>query len=391
MRVILYTGKGGVGKTTTAAATAVKCAGLGHRTIVLSTDAAHSLSDIFETGIGASPTPIIEGLDAQEIDVAYELKHHWGVIQRYITAFLKSQGIEGIMAEEFAIVPGMEELFSLLKLKEYADSGAYEVAIVDCAPTASTLRMLGMPDAMRWYMDKFFHIERRIAKAVKPLAERLTKIPMPTDEIFFSAETLFRRVDAMKDLLTDAGKATVRLVCTPERMVVQESRRAFTTLSLFGLPVDAVITNRVLPEGLDAQYFKKWKTAQKRHIKEISRCFDPLRIFHLSLFDQEVTGVKLLTKVADDLFADTDPTDIFTTSNPMDISSGEDGYTLSLDLPLIDKSDLDLWTKEGELVIKAYNYQRNILLPQTLAGMKLAGARFEGQTLKINFRENNDA
>ncbi|MFC1890629.1 ArsA family ATPase, partial [Thermodesulfobacteriota bacterium] len=267
MRIILYTGKGGVGKTTTAAATAVKCAEHGHRTIVLSTDAAHSLSDIFETGIGASPTPIVEGLDAQEIDVAYELKHHWGVIQSYITKFLKSQGIEGIMAEEFAIVPGMEELFSLLKLKEYADSGAYEVAIVDCAPTASTLRMLGMPDAVRWYMDKFFHIERRIVKAVKPVAERLTKIPMPTDEIYFSAESLFRRVDAMKDLLTDAGKATVRLVCTPERMVIQESRRAFTTLSLFGLPVDAIITNRVLPEGLDAQYFKKWKTAQRRHIK----------------------------------------------------------------------------------------------------------------------------
>jgi arsenite-transporting ATPase len=244
MRIILYTGKGGVGKTTISAATAVRCAELGHKTIVMSTDPAHSLADSLDCKIGVKPKKMSENLVAEEINVHEELKKNWGRIQTYIKKFLKSRGFEDLMAEEFAVFPGMEELFSLLKLREYAENESYEVAIIDCAPTASTVRMLSVPDVIRWYMDRFFDIERRIVKTVRPIAERITKVPFPTDDVYDSVEELFHKVEGMKDILTDSKKASIRLVFNPEKMVIKESQRAYSYLNLFGFTVDAVIANR---------------------------------------------------------------------------------------------------------------------------------------------------
>ncbi len=387
MRIILYTGKGGVGKTTISAATAVRCADLGRNTIVMSTDPAHSLADSLNLKIGNKPKKINEHLTAEEINVNEELKTNWGKIQQFITKFLKSRGFEDLMAEEFAVFPGMEELFSLLKLRSYAENEAYDVAIIDCAPTASTVRMLSMPDAIRWYMDRFFDIERRIVRTVRPIAERIAKIPLPTEEVYDSVEDLFYKVEGMKEILTDSKNASIRLVFNPEKMVIKESQRAYSYLNLFGFTVDSVIANRIYPDEIGDHYFDRWRAVQTKYLQEAKDIFDPLPMFTGKLFDREMVGLKLLHELANDIFGETDPSQVFHKEPPIKMKQVNGRYLMSIHLPGTDKKDLNIWSAGDELIIEVGNYRRNILLPRSLAQKEVVEAKFKGDDLNIIFAE----
>jgi arsenite-transporting ATPase len=385
MRIILYTGKGGVGKTSVSAATGVRSAAFGHKTLILSTDTAHSLSDSFDREIGRDPVRIGENLHAQEIDVNTELERNWGQIQEFVVKFLKRQGFEDFMAQEFSIFPGMEELFSLLVLERYYHDASYDVAVIDCAPTGSTIRMLSFPDIIQWYMEKFFHIERRIVKAVRPVAERIARIPLPTDEVYLSIEELYLKVHAIKEILTGDENASIRLVCNPQKMVIKESQRVFTYLSLFGFCVDAIVMNRLLPAEIKDAWFGEWKTAQKRHLREAVESFQPIPIFHGTLFNREIVGMKLLAAMGEDLFGEEDPTRVFHREKPMRIEKRGGGYVLSIRLPFTEKEKIDMWVRGDELILTVGNVRRNIFLPRSLSALEVEGAKYEEGRLRVSF------
>ena len=385
MRIILFTGKGGVGKTSIAAATALRCADMGYKTKVYSTDAAHSLADSFNKEIGSTDTVIKKNLVAQEIDVNEEIRRNWGPIQGFIQQFLKYRGMENLIAEEMAVFPGMEEVFSLLELKDRVAREDFDVVIIDCAPTGDTLRLLACPDIAKWYMEKIFNIERKVFKAVRPVVRRFVDMPLPTDDVFDSMEGLYKNLIGIKEVLTDREISSIRLVLNPEKMVIKESQRAYTFLNLFGYSVDAVIANRILPEEIKDPYYRKWKEIQAKHMKEVEASFSPLPIFLSKFWDQEVIGMKQLSRMAEDIYGDKDPTSVFFKEKPMEITGSDGCYDLYLKLPFATKEDLDIWVHGDELTIKFLNFKRNILLPRALSSLKLRKAEFIGNTLKVNF------
>lgn len=388
MRVILYTGKGGVGKTSIAAATAVRSAQIGHRTVILSTDSAHSLSDSLDTPIGNELKRLGEDLYAQEIDVNSEIRANWGKIQRFVVNFLKKQGFDKVVAEEFSVLPGMEELFSLLKLKEYCDQGFFEVAILDCAPTGSTIRMLSFPDIIGWYMERFFHIERKIIKTIRPFAEFIAKVPLPTDEVYSSVEELYTRIEGIKNILADPHTSSIRIVCNAEKMVMRESQRIFTYLNLFGFTVDAVMMNKLLPGAVTDSYFGVWKEVQDKNLREAEEMFKPLHIFKAKLFDHEMVGKELLLELAQDIFSNEDPSQVFYSERPFEAIQLDGDYAIIIKLPNVQKKEIELWVKGDELIVKIGTYKRNIILPRSFISLKLKGAKFEGDRLKIIFGGN---
>ncbi len=385
MRIILYTGKGGVGKTSISAATALLSARHGHRTLVISTDPAHSLSDCFAIPIGHEVTPITTGLDAQEVDAGRELALHWDKIHDFIVNFLKKQGFEHVMAEEFAIFPGMEELFSLLRLKAHVEEDAYDTCILDCAPTGSTIRMLSFPDFLGWYMERFFHIERRIVKTIRPVAERIIKMPLPDDAVFFSVEEIYQKIEGMRDILTDPATSSVRIVCNPEKMVIQESQRAYTYLNLFGFPVDCIIVNRLLPEDVTDPYLARWKTLQQSYLAETKELFHDLPLLTGRLFDREVVGLKQLEKLGREVFDDNDPTAIFIHRQPIEFGQDDGAHFIRIHLPGCDPNALDLWVTGDKLILQAGSFKRNILLPRTYASRQLTEATYRDDHLTIQF------
>ncbi|MFH1625285.1 MAG: TRC40/GET3/ArsA family transport-energizing ATPase [Pseudomonadota bacterium] len=390
MRIILFTGKGGVGKTTISAATAVKCAKLGYKTLVISTDAAHSLADSFDMNVGNDPTYLAENLYGEEIDVNYEIARNWGPIQGFIEEFLRYRGFGNIIAEELSVFPGMEEAFSLLRLKDFYVKNEYDVVVIDCAPTGDTFRLLAFPDIAKWYMEKIFNIERTVFKAVRPVAKHFVEMPLPSDSVFESMEGLYKNLMGMKELLTDPEISSIRLVINPEKMVIKESQRAYTFLNLFGFSVDAIIANRLLSEEVRDPFYSKWKEIQKVHMREAKESFRPLPILTATLLDQEVTGLELLSKTADDLYKRGNPTKIFYKEKPIDITESNGSYYLSVKLPFTAKENMEMWTKGDELVIKVNNYKRNILLPRILASLKVMDAKTEGGRLKIRFGGDDD-
>jgi arsenite-transporting ATPase len=391
VRIILYSGKGGVGKTSLAAATAVRAAAIGQRTLVVSTDAAHSLADALDVKVGAAPTPVSPGLDALEVDVNQELSSHWGVIHEWLTRFMTFRGVEETVAEEMAILPGMEELFSLLKVKGYADRGAYDVIIIDCAPTGETVRMLGVPEILNFYFTRIFPIQRTVVRSVRPVVKKMTDMPIPSDDVFGAVKALYLQMEGMGPLLQDPGRSSIRLVLNPERMVIKESQRLYTYLNLFGFPVDCVIANRVLPEEARSAYFDRWIEIQAGHLATAREAFDPLPLFEARLFDREMVGTKLLDEFARHVFGDTDPTKVFFKEKPVEVKKEGRGYALYIRLPFAEKDQIQLWSKGEDLVVQVQNQRRNILLPRTLAGRRLLGAAFADKRLRVAFGEKTES
>jgi arsenite-transporting ATPase len=386
MRVILYTGKGGVGKTTVAAATALRSARFGHRTIVLSTDSAHSLSDSFDLSLDTEPRLITSNLWGQEPEMAHTVETHWGVIQKWMSSLLVWRGMEEIIADEMTILPGMEELAYLLYIVDYYRSQEYDVIVVDCAPTGEALRLLSFPEVLHWWMEKMFPIGRRAISLAQPLAKALMNIPMPDNAVLTSIENLYSELDEIQALLSNQDISSVRLVVNPEKMVIKEAQRTFTYLNLYGYLIDLIICNRVIPDKVDDQYFSQWKESQSKYYGMIEESFAPLHIATVPLLRQEAVGIPMLEIVADALYQENDPTKFFYHGQAQDLRKENDRYILTLSLPLTPKSNISLMRSGDELIVWVGSYKRNIVLPRTLAGLTATEAKFEDSKLKIEFR-----
>lgn len=384
-RIMLYTGKGGVGKTTVAAATALRCADLGYRTIVLSTDAAHSLGDSLDKELGPEPVKVSKNLWAQEIDVYYSIEKHWRTLQRYLSAILRWQGAEGLLAEEMSVIPGMEEGASLLWVNQHYSEGEFDVIVVDCAPTAETLRLLSLPDVGRWWFDHLFPIGKRATLLLGPVARPfLDNMPLPDKEIFDAVEELFDKLGEIHGLLSDPEISTVRLVMNPEKMVIKETQRTYTYLNLYGYVTDLVAVNKLIPENA-GDYMKGWREAQARYVQMVEEIFSPLPIIKIPLLEQEAVGFKMLRAVADAAFQDQDPVRVFYSARAQEYTRTDSHYELRLKLPFAKKEELSLLLRGEEITLQVGHYRRNILLPRTLVGLEVEGATFEGDTLVITF------
>lgn len=380
-RIILFTGKGGVGKTTVAAATAIKSAKLGYKTLIISTDPAHSLSDSFQHKLNPYPTQIDENLFGMEVNVEYELEQHWNTIKEYLTLFFKSQGIDDVVAEELAIFPGFDELASLLHLLSYYEKKEYDVIILDCAPTGETLRLLSVPEVAKWYMNRFFGIEKKVLRIVKPIAEPLIDVPLPSDEVLDKIQELYVKIGKLKEIL-ESDDTTVRIVMNPEKMVIRESERAFTYLNLFGYRVDCVIVNKIFPEQA-GDYFAKWVEIQGAYLKEIEEKF-PVPIFRIPFKSTEITG-NTLFELSNELYDGEDPTKVFYEEKPMRIEKEGENFVLVIKAPFVSKEDLKLLKRGEELIIVAGQWKRIVFLPQSLALKEPTGASFKSGELKITF------
>ncbi len=389
VRIILYTGKGGVGKTSVAAATALRCVDLGYRTIVVSTDAAHSLSDSFDMTLGPEPTEVIPKLWGQEIDVLYQMEKHWGKVQEYMASLLTWRGMDDLIAEETSVLPGMEELASLLQIVHLHDTGDYDVIIIDCAPTGATLQLLSFPEAARWYLQRIFPIERKAMQLSRPLLRAFIDMPLPDDEVFDVIAELIMQLDRMHTLLSDAEKSSVRLVLNPEKMVIKEAQRAFTYLNLYGYPTDAIISNRLIPGQVEDSYFASWRDIQEKYGRMIEEAFSPLPILTVPLFDREVVGLTMLRRMAESIYGQDDPTKVYFVGQPQTVEKRERTYLLSLAMPFVEKGNIELTHSGDELIIHIGHYKRNLILPRVLAGLEVQEAKLKEGLLTVTFAEDN--
>jgi arsenite-transporting ATPase len=385
MRIILYTGKGGTGKTSIAAATAVQSAHNGKNTLVVSTDKAHSLGDSLDLKLGPEPLLIEENLWAQEIDTVHEVEKGWGQVQKYLTTLFTAKTIKDITTEELTVFPGMEDLLSLLRILQYHKQRAYDVIIIDCAPTGETLALLSFPDMLRWWMEKLFPMKRKAIKVLKPVVEPLLGIPMPSDSVMGEIENIYNQLDEMRTLFADRDTTSIRIVVNPEKMVVKEAQRSFTYLNIYDFNVDAVIINRVIPEDVTDDYFRMWKSIQKQYKQLITESFAPVPIYQAPLFEQEVVGLAMLQRMGQEIFHDEDPTEIKYNARTQKVSKEKDEYVMAIYMPFTEKKELNLNQKADELIIRAGSVKRNISLPRTLSNLQIKGAKFEDETLKIRF------
>lgn len=385
MRVILFMGKGGVGKTSVAAASALRSAQLGHRTIILSTDSAHSLSDCFDIELGSEVKPVITNLWGQEPDVLKAVDTHWGTLRDWFSALLAWRGIDEIAADDMAIFPGMEELADLLYIVDYSRSGQYDLIVVDCAPTGETLRLLSFPEILRWWMNRIFPIQRKAASLALPILRRVTDIPLPEDEVFDSIESLFSELEQMRLLLTDQEQTSVRLVVNPEKMVIKEAQRTFSCLNLYGYFTDLIVCNRLIPDKVHDRYFKYWKENQSQHYRTIEEGFSPVPIITAPLLEGEVVGIPMLETMAEALYGDDDPARIFLRGQVQSFNKEGEYYYLTITLPFIEKGDISLAQNSDELIVHVGSFKRNIILPHALIGLAATEAKFEGGRLRIRF------
>jgi arsenite-transporting ATPase len=384
-RILLYTGKGGVGKTSVSAATALRCADLGYRTIVVSTDSAHSLADSFDMELGTEPAPIVENLWGQELDVLAQTERHLGSLKRYMASVFAWRGLDRIVAEEMTVLPGLEELTSLIQVVHLYDTGQYDVIIIDCAPTGATLQLLTMPEAGRWYLERILPLEKRIFALGRPIMRAFSDRPLPEKEIGDALKTLVGQIKRMQALLTDGTQTTARLVLNPEKMVIKETRRAFMYLSLYGYSTDALICNRLLPPEATGAYLHHWRDIQAEYRQLVEESFAPLPILDVPLFDREVVGLEMLRRMGETLFAGHDPAERLYTGPEQRVVEAESGYTLQIPLPL-DRGRVQLTrASPDELVVHIGNRKRILSLPHTLAGMSIGNARHEDSTLSIDF------
>ena len=389
-RTILYTGKGGVGKTSVAAATARSCARAGLRTVVLSTDPAHSLSDSLEAELGPEPTPAGDSLWGQEVRAQVEMEANWAAVQEWMSKLLASRGIEQIRAEELTVPPGMDELFSLLQIKRHTESGRFDVLIVDCAPTGETLRLLGFPDIAQWWIEKVFPWERRLVNAARPLARTLD-VPLPGPEVFEEVQRLTRNLIAMNEILRDRENCSIRLVMSPDRMVIKEAQRTFTYLNLYGYLTDAVIVNRIFPDDVEGGYFGPWRERQREHLLSVREGFAPVPVLEARYFEEEVVGARMLDRLADELFGGTRPEDVLHTELTREMSTEDGVAVLRLSVPFAEKADINLKKVGDELIVTVGGEKRTIILPSALSDRRPSGAAFEDGTLKVSFEDARTA
>ncbi len=390
MRILLFTGKGGVGKTTVAAATALRAARAGMRVLVTSTDPAHSLADSFDAPLENEATEVTKNLWGQQIDAQQRLEEGWREIQEYLVALMDWGGVDAIAAEELSVIPGLDEIFSLTDVKKAVDEDRYDLIVVDCAPTAETLRLLSLPDALNWYIERIFPVERRVMKVVRPVLSRVTSMPIADDKIFAAVERLHDRLDGVHKILVDQKTSTVRLVVNAEKMVIAEARRTYTYLNLFGYRVDAIICNRILPPEVTDPYFAQWKAVQQEHLQTIHESFEPLPIMRVPLYEREMVGLDLLDRLGTDLYAADDPATVFHEENPVIIDKIAGGYRLSLRLPFASKSELDVYQKGEDLYIRVGPYKRTLMLPSVLRRLEIVDAAFEGDRLNITFAKGTE-
>ncbi len=394
MRILLFSGKGGVGKTSVAAATAVHLAEAGKRTLAMSVDPAHSLADSFDLG-GAlfhsntsEPVRVSDRLFIQEVNINHEIKRYWRDISSYVTSVLRTTGLSGVEAEEMAIFPGMEELSAMMYVNQYRKSEEFEVIILDCAPTAESLRFISLPTTLDWYMKHIFHLERSILKAVRPIAKRMTPVELPPDSYFRNILGLFQKIEGIDVILEDASITSVRLVTNAEKMVLRETQRAFVYFSLNGLVVDSIVVNRLIPDEVQDSFFDRWRQAQRETLAEIEQYFAPVPVRRVPMFRDEVLGIDRLRELALTLYEPgEDPAAVTRNSPPFSFAREGDHYEVRLDLPFTEKAEVGLFKKEDALVVEIGTVRRHIGLPTTMAGLAPVKARLAGRKLIVEMRE----
>jgi arsenite-transporting ATPase len=386
MRIILYTGKGGVGKTSIAAATACKIAKDGKKVLVMSTDAAHSLGDSFDISLGNTPARIADNLYAMEIDAIIENEALWGNFKGYLEKLFSAKGGKSIETEELLVFPGFEDLVSLIKIREIYDRGEYDVLIVDCAPTGETMSLLKFPDLFKWWMEKFFPMKRKAAKYVKPVVEATVKIPLPDDKSFDDVERIYQKIDELHTLMLNKDVVSIRIVTTPEKIVINEAKKSFSYLHLFDYNVDGVIINKVFSEESGRGYFEKWINIQKESIRNIYESFYPIPVFQLELMNNEIRTYENLLQTGEIIYKDKLPQDILYNEKIFEIKKSiHQGYDFIINMPFVDKKDLNMYQKGDELSISVKNEKRSFMLPAKLHSKEINKASYSDGKLIINF------
>ncbi len=392
MRIIFFAGKGGTGKTSVASATGIKSAEAGHRTVIMSLDVAHSLSDIFDLDRKlldqnkGKPVKLGENLWIQELDIQEEIEKNWGVIHSYLSTLLNTAGLDDILAEELAILPGMEEVSLLLYINNYAREKTFDVIILDCAPTGESLRFISIPTTLEWYMKKIFKIERAVTKYIRPVAKKIYDVPLPGDDYFAAVEKLFDRLKGVDAILVDPKITTVRLVTNPEKIVLKETQRAFMYFCLYNMNIDGIIMNRILPDEVNDVYFKNWICNQKQYINQAKDYFSPIPVFPVNLFKSEVLGYNDLKALADQIYGNKNPLDRFFEGKPYNLTKQNGEYLLTMNLPFLEKKDIEISKLSDELIIRVTGFKRHILLPRHVAAAQSVNATFEDRQLCIHFK-----
>jgi len=391
MRIIFFAGKGGVGKTSAAAATGIKAAERGKKTVIMSLDVAHSLSDIFDMERAlinqskGEPVQVGENLWIQELDIQEEIEKNWGDIHKYLSTLLNTTGLDEILAEELAILPGMEEVSLLLHINRYSRNNDFDVVLLDCAPTGESLRFISIPTTLEWYINKIFKIEKAIVKYARPVAKRFYDLPLPGEEYFDAIERLFEKLQGVDALLTDPETTTVRLVTNPEKIVLKETQRAFMYFSLYKMSIDAIIMNRVLPDAVNEPYFQDWRESQKRYVREAEDYFQPVPLLPVNLFKGEVLGFDNLKALGDKIYGSRNPLDRFFMGKPYELTKVDGKYQLKMKLPFIEKRDVALHKIADELIVRIGGFKRTVMLPRQVAALDSLKATLEGHYLLIDF------
>jgi arsenite-transporting ATPase len=391
VRIIFFAGKGGTGKTSIAAATGVRAAEMGKKTVIMSLDVAHSLSDIFDRKKklfdqnSGQPRKIRPNLYIQEIDIQEEIKRYWGDIHRYLSSLFNTTGLDAVLAEELAILPGMEEVSLLLYINKYVREKEFDVILLDCAPTGESLRFISIPTTLEWYMKKIFKLERTIARYVRPVAKRIYDVPLPDDDYFKAVENLFERLNGVDQILTNPERTTVRLITNPEKIVIKETQRAFMYFCLYKMNIDAIIMNRILPGQIKEPYFKTWIKDQRKYYAAAENIFSPVPILSVHLFEGEILGYSKLKKLAKEIYGPKDPLQRFYKEAPYQLFKDNHNYHLKLKLPFLSKKDVELNKYSDELIVRIGGFKRNILLPRQVASMEQVTAKLDGQVLDICF------
>jgi arsenite-transporting ATPase len=385
VRILLLTGKGGVGKTTTAAATALRCAAAGHRTLVVSTDPAHSLADAFGTRFGVEPEAVTDGVWAHQVDTRTRMEESWGEIRTWLLEVLTWAGVDSVEAEELSILPGLDEVVALTEIERHERTGRWDVLVVDCAPTAETVRLLSLPDVARWYMERLFPVTRRLNRVAAPVLSRVGGLPTAGDDVFGATLRFYDRLDRVRTLLADPARTSVRLVVNPERMVIAEARRTATYLALFGYRVDAVVANRLLPEAVTDPWFDRWRSTQRAHLATIEEGFAPLPVLRAELAPGELVGVDALRSFGDALYGELDAATALHDGAPLRVVADGDLLRLELELPFAARDDLEVARHHDELLVRVGPYRRSVLLPDSLRRRRVADARLVGGMLTVGF------